>query len=174
MMNQSMKDILERRSIKNYKKEQIRDEELSQILEAGLYAACGMGKQSPVLVAVQDEKTRAQLLRMNAEIEGHPKKDTFYGAPTVVVVLGDTNCATYVEDGSLAIGNMMNAAHAIGVGSCWIHRARQEFESEEGKALLKEWGLGENYAGVGHCILGYQEGDAPKAEPRREGRVVRV
>lgn len=167
-------DLKERRSIKKYRPEQITDDELDQILEVGMYAPNGMGAQSPVMVAIQDPEMIAKLSKMNAEIMGNPKIDPFYGAPTVVVVLADKNRRTCVEDGSLVMGNLMQAAHALGVGSCWIHRAKQEFESPEGKELLSQWGLSEDYIGVGHCILGYLDGEEPKAKPRKEGWIVKI
>lgn len=163
-----------RRSVRGFKDEQIKDEELNVILEAGEYAANGMGKQSPIMIVVQDKETIAQLSKMNAKIMGNENIDPFYGAPTVVIVLADKNVPTYVEDGSLVIGNLMNAAYGVGVGSCWIHRAKQEFESEEGKALLKKWGVEGDYVGVGHCILGYAKEAPGPAAPRKEGYVVRV
>ena len=163
-----------RRSVRGFKDEQIKDEELNVILEAGEYAATGMGKQSPIMIVVQDKDTIAQLSKMNAKIMGNENIDPFYGAPTVVIVLADKNVPTYVEDGSLVIGNLMNAAYGVGVGSCWIHRAKQEFESEEGKALLKKWGVEGDYVGVGHCILGYAKEASGPAAPRNEGYVVRV
>ena len=172
-MIETLKDMKERRSIRKYKAQQIKDSELELILEAGTYAATGMGKQSPVMVVVQDPETVAKLSRLNAAVMG-ASIDPFYGAPTVVAVLADRNIPTYREDGSLVIGNLMLAAHAVGIGSCWIHRAREVFASPEGKALLAEWGLSEDYEGVGHCILGYADCDAPAAKPRKEGYIVRV
>ncbi len=175
MNDQVVKSLIERRSIKKYRPEQIKDEELAAILEAGMYAANGRGRQAAIMVVVQDKETRDQLSRMNAEIMQRPDMpDPFYGAPTVVIVLADKNVATYLEDGSLVMGNLMNAAHAIGVGSCWIHRAREEFESEEGKALLKKWGIEGDYAGIGHCILGYADCELPAAKPRKENFIYRV
>lgn len=169
-MNDVIKNMIERRSIKKYKDEQIKDEELNLILEAGKYAANGMGMQSPIMVVLQDKEIIAKYAKMNAAVMGMDM-DPFYGAPTVVIVLADKNRGTCVEDGSLVIGNMMNAAHSLGVGSCWIHRAYQVFESDEGKALLKEWGIDGEYRGVGNCILGYQEGDYPIAKDRKENYV---
>ena len=116
----------------------------------------------------------AQLEKMNATILGNPDAHPFYGAPVVCVVFADTNVNTWVEDGSLVIGNMMAAAHSLGLGSCWIHRARQEFESAEGKALMKKWGVSENYAGIGHCILGYAAQEPAPAKPRKADFIVRV
>ena len=137
-MNETLKNLEERRSIRKYKDEQIRDEQLNEILEAGTYAPTGMGAQSPVMVVIQDKETIRELSKMNADVMG-TNSDPFYGAPTVIVVLADKNRLTYVEDGSLVMGNLMNAAHAVGVDSCWIHRAKEVFESEKGKELLKKW-----------------------------------
>lgn len=170
-MNKTIQDLKERRSIRSYQEQQIKDEELEAILEAGAYAATGAGKQSPVMVAVQDPQTVAKLSKMNAKVIGNMDMDPFYGAPTVVVVLADKSIPTYVEDGSVVIGKLMNAAHAVGVGSCWIHRAKETFESEEGKELLKEWGITGDYAGVGNCILGYTKGDYPEAKARKSGYI---
>ena len=168
-----MHEILKnRRSIRKYKPEQVTDAHLDAILEAGLYAASGMNTQNAYMVAVRDKETRDQLSRMNAAVMG-TDKDPFYGAPCVVVVLVEPERYTAVEDGSLVLGNLMNAAYEAGVGSCWIHRARQMFESDEGKALLKKWGLREDLIGVGNCILGYPDED-PAPKPRREGRIVKV
>lgn len=163
-----------RRSVRGFKDEQIKEEELNAILEAGEYAATGMGKQSPIMIVVQDKETIAKLSKMNAKIMGNENVDPFYGAPTVVIVLADKNRPTCVEDGSLVIGNLMNAAYGLGVGSCWIHRAKEEFESEEGKELLKKWGVEGDYIGVGHCVLGYAKDPLKPAAPRKEGYVVRV
>ena len=168
-----MHEILKnRRSIRRYKPEQVTDAHLDAILEAGIYAPSGMNTQNTVMVAVRDKQTRDQLSRMNAAVMG-TDKDPFYGAPCVVVVLVEPERYTAVEDGSLVLGNLMNAAYEIGVGSCWIHRARQMFESDEGKALLKKWGLREDLIGVGNCILGYPDED-PAPKPRREGRIIKV
>ena len=149
------------------------DEQLDAILEAGTYAATGMGKQSPVIVVVQKPELIAKLSKMNAAVMG-TTSDPFYGAPTVLIVLADPERGTYVEDGSLVMGNLMLAAHAVGVDSCWIHRAKEEFASPEGKALLKEWGLSENYVGIGHCILGYRDCEYPEAKERKADYIVRV
>ena len=174
IMNETLKTLKERRSIRQYKKEQITDEQLNQILEAGTYAPTGMGQQSPIMVVVQDEKTIKELSKMNAEVIG-TDTDPFYGAPTVVVVFADRGCIpTYVEDGSLVMGNLMNAAHAVGVDSCWIHRAKEVFESERGQELLKEWGIKGDYVGVGNCVLGYRDCEYPQAEERKENYIVRV
>ena len=172
-MNETLKNLEERRSIRKYKDEQIRDEQLNEILEAGTYAPTGMGAQSPVMVVIQDKETIKELSKMNADVMG-TNSDPFYGAPTVIVVLADKNRLTYVEDGSLVMGNLMNAAHAVGVDSCWIHRAKEVFESEKGKELLKKWNIEGNYVGIGNCILGYRDCQYPKAKPRKAGYIVRV
>lgn len=172
-MNEVIKNMMERRSCRSYKAEQIRDEELNLILTAGEWAPSGMGAQSPMLVAVQKPELVKKLSAMNAKVMG-TDSDPFYGAPTVVAVFADTARPTCVEDGSLALGNMMNAAASLGVGSCWIHRAKQVFESEEGKALMKEWGVPESYVGVGHCILGYAAGPLKEGKPRKENYIVKV
>ena len=172
-MNETLKVLKERRSIRRYKAEQIKNEELNAILEAGTWAPTGMGKQSPVMVVVQDRETIAYMSKLNAEIMGKPDTDPFYGAPTVVVVLADSEAANWVQDGSLVMGNLMIAAASIGVGSCWINRAREYFDMPAGKEMLKKWGLDEKYRGVGICILGYADGPAPAPKPRKEGYIVR-
>ena len=172
-MNETLKNLEERRSIRKYKDEQIRDEQLNEILEAGTYAPTGMGAQSPVMVVIQDKETIRELSKMNADVMG-TNSDPFYGAPTVIVVLADKNRLTYVEDGSLVMGNLKNAAHAVGVDSCWIHRAKEVFESEKGKELLKKWNIEGDYVGIGNCILGYRDCQYPKAKPRKAGYIVRV
>lgn len=174
-MNETLKNLYERRSIRCYSKEQIKDTELSKILKAGEYAPSGMNRQSTVMVVVQDEKTLQILRRLNNSAKPSPGcDDPFYGAPTVIVVLADSRVFTCVEDGALVIGNLMNAAHSLGIGSCWIHRARETFKTDEGKILLKKWGLDENYIGVGNCILGYAASDAPSASPRKENRIIKA
>ena len=173
-MEATLQDLKTRRSIRAYRPEQIKEEELQKILEAGTYAPTGMGKQSPRIVVVQDRETRDLLSKLNAAVMG-TDSDPFYGAPTVLVVLADRERPTCVEDGSLVMGNLMNAAHAVGVGSCWIHRAREVFDSGEGRALLKKWGIEGDYVGVGHCILGYPaDGAVPEAKPRKEDYIVYV
>ena len=169
---EAMKNLLERRSIRKYKETQVPDELLDQVLEAGLYAPTGMNRQNVVMVAVRDKETRDQLMRMNAAVMG-TQNDPFYGAPCVIVVLGDAETYPVVENGSLVLGNLMNAAHTVGLGSCWIHRAKQMFETEEGKELLRSWGLKDTLVGVGNCILGYPD-EVPEARPRLEGRIVKI
>ena len=172
-MNEAIQVLLTRRSIRKFKPDMIKEEELQQILEAGMYAPTAMNKQCPLMVVIQDKETMEQLRRMNAAVMGNPDADPFYGAPMMILVLADKNAGTRRDDGSLVMGNLMNAAHAVGVGSCWIHRAKEEFESEEGKALLAKWGIEGEYEGIGHCILGYVDGPYPEAKPRKEGYVVR-
>ena len=156
-MNETIKNLIERRSCRRYKSEQIKDEELNEILMAGEYAPTGMGLQSPKMIVLQNKETIQKLSKLNAKIMGKDI-DPFYSAPTVIVVLANKKINTYIEDGSLVIGNLMNAAYSLKIGSCWIHRAKEEFETKEGKELLKEWNVGEDYVGIGHCILGYPEG----------------
>ena len=172
-MNETLKTLAERRSCRSYKPDPIPAEILDQILEAGTYAATGMGKQSPIMIAVTDRETRDRLSRMNAAVMG-AGMDPFYGAPVVIVVLADRSVGTYLYDGSLVMGNLMNAAHSLGIASCWIHRAKEEFESEEGKALLKSLGIAGDYEGVGHCILGYAAQEMKPAAPRKENYIYRI
>ncbi len=167
--NETVRTLLARRSIRKYRPEQISGEELDEILNAGIWAPSGMNLQSVVLVAVTNKADRDELMRLNMKISERDH-DPYYGAPTIVVVLADTDISRFgVEDGSLAIGNMMNAAASLGIGSCWIHRAREIFAGDEGKALLKKWGLNGSYIGVGHCILGYPD-ETPEPKDRRPGR----
>ena len=166
MENKVLECLETRRSIRKYKKEQISGEQLQAILRAGTYAPTGMGAQSPVMVVVQDPELIRKLSEWNARIMG-TDSDPFYGAPTVIIVFADSTRNTCVEDGSLVMGNLMNAAHAAGVDSCWIHRARETFATAEGKALMKEWGLGDNYIGIGNCILGYRDCEYPQAKERK-------
>ena len=173
-MNEVLNCLLTRRSVKKYLSQPVEKEKLDAVLEAGTYAACGMGRQAGKIVVLQNPDDIAQLEKMNASILGNPDAHPFYGAPVVCVVFADTNVNTWVEDGSLAIGNMMNAAESLGVASCWIHRAREVFDSDAGKALLRKWGVPEGYRGVGNCILGYRKGEKPEAAPRKDGRVYHV
>lgn len=173
MINEVIKAMIERRSCRKFKVEQIKDEELQAILEAGKYAATGKGLQSPKMVVIQNPEVIAKLSKWNADIMG-VTSDPFYGAPTVILVLADATRTTAVQDGSLVMGNLMLAAHSIGVASCWINRAKEEFATAEGKALLKQWGIEGDYIGVGHCVLGYPAVDLPKPAPRKEDYVVFV
>ena len=173
-MNETLKVLKERRSVRKYKAEQIRDEELNAILEAGTWAPSGMGLQSAVMVVVQDPATIAKLSKANAEIQGKPGTDPFYGAPTVVVVLADSSSRNWLQDGSLVMGNLMTAAASLHIGSCWVNRAMEYFDTAEGKDLLKQWGLPETYRGVGNCVLGYVDGDLPAPKPRKDGWIIRA
>ena len=174
MKNETIETLCTRRSIRSYRPDPVPEELLEEVLRAGLYAPSGMNRQPVTLVAVSDRETRDALSRLNAAGMGRGG-DPFYGAPVVIVVLTDPTLGiTAREDGALALGNMLNAAHALGLGSCWVHRAREEFESDEGKALLAAWGLPTHLVGIGHCLLGYAAVKEPEAAPRREGRIVRV
>lgn len=172
-----MSDVLEtiksRRSIRKYKSDMVPQDKLEKIIEAGTYAATGMGKQSPIIVAVTNKELRDKLSAMNAKIMG-TNTDPFYGAPVVLIVLADKSRPTYLYDGSLIMGNLMLEAEAQGIGSCWIHRAKEEFESEEGKEILKSLGIEGDYEGIGHCVLGFADGPAPKAAPRKDSYVYYV
>ena len=168
-MNETIKNLVERRSCRKYSSTQIKEDELNSVLKAGEYAPTGMGMQSPIIVVLQNKSIIDKLSKINAKIMGKDE-DPFYGAPTVLVVLADKNIGTYIEDGSLVLGNLMNAAYSLGLGSCWIHRAKEEFETDEGKELLKEWNISENYVGIGHCILGYPE-EKSEAKPRKDGYI---
>ena len=169
---EAMNNLLNRRSVRKYQDKQVTDELLDQVLTAGLFAPTGMNRQNIVMVAVRDKETRDQLMRMNAAVMG-AQNDPFYSAPCVIVVLGDPENYPVVENGSLVLGNLMNAAHAVGLGSCWIHRAKQMFETEEGKALLRAWGLKDTLVGIGNCILGYPA-EIPEARPRLDGRIIKI
>ncbi len=171
MSNQVLECLKNRRSIKKYKDTPVEKEKLELILEAGTFAPSGKNRQSAVMVCVTDKDQVALLSKMNAEVLGMDS-DPFYGAPCVVVVFADSEMFTYIEDGSLVIGNMLNAAHSLGVDSCWIHRARQMFETEKGKELMKKWGLGENYKGIGNCVLGYADCEYPKASARKDDYII--
>ena len=162
-----------RRSIRAFKADMLPREIIDQIITAGTYAASGMNKQTPIIVAVTNKEVRDTLSRVNAQIMG-TDKDPFYGAPVVLVVLADKNWPNRVYDGSLVMGNLMLAAHELGIGSCWIHRARETFELPEGQEILRSLGLEGEYEGIGNCVLGYVEGDYPAAPPRREGRVYHI
>ena len=172
-MNEMLKTLKERRSCRSYRPDPVPAEILDQILEAGTYAATGMGKQSPIMIAVTDKETRDLLSKMNADVMG-ADMDPFYGAPVVIIVLADRNVGTYLYDGSLVMGNLMNAAHALGIASCWIHRAKEEFDSEAGKAILKKLGIEGNYEGIGHCILGYAAQEEKPAAPRKGNYIYRI
>lgn len=171
-MNEIIKAMEERRSIRKFKPDMPTKEDLEQIIEAGLYAANGMGKQATITIAVTNKKLRDRLSEINAKIGGWKKGfDPFYGAPAILIVLADKNWTNRVYDGSLVMGNMMLAAHSLNLGSIWIHRAKEEFELPEYQELLKELGVDGEWEGIGHCAVGYVDGEIPKAAKRKDDRV---
>ena len=172
-MNEIVKSMIERRSVKAYTDEMPSQELIDQVVEAGTHAPTGMNRQSPIIIEVTDKAVRDKLSKMNADVMG-AKIDPFYGAPVVLVVLADKSVGTYKYDGSLVMENLMLAANAVGLGSCWIHRAKEEFESEEGRELLRQLGISGDYEGIGHCILGYPAGDIPAEKPRKENWVYKI
>lgn len=174
-MNEIIKSLEERRSIRAYKSDMPKAEDIDKIIEAGLYAPTGMGYQKVIIIAVTDKETRDSLSEDNRAIAGLKEgADPFYGAPVVLVVLAAKDMRTHVYDGSLVMGNMLNAAHALGLGSCWVHRAKEEFEMEKWQNLLKKLGIEGEWEGIGHCIVGYPDGEAPKAAERAAGRVYKI
>lgn len=171
-MGETLEIIKKRRSVRGYKADMVPKDVLDKIIEAGTYAATGMGRQSPIIISVSNRELRDKLSAMNAKIMGKEEGfDPFYGAPNVLIVLADKTMPTYLYDGSLVMGNLMLAAGDLGVDSCWIHRAKEEFESEEGKAILKELGITGDYEGIGHCVLGYAANEVPEAAPRKDNYV---
>lgn len=174
MENNVLDTIKSRRSVRKFKSEQISESELNAILEAGTYAPTGRNRQSPIIVAVQNREDIDYMRRLNAKIMGDEEADPFYNAPTVLVVLADREAPTYIYDGSLVMGTLMLAAHSVGVDSCWIHRAKELFDSSEGKELLKKWGIEGDYEGIGNCILGYRDCPYPETRPRKEGYIRKV
>lgn len=171
-MGETLEIIKKRRSVRGYKADMVPKDVLDKIIEAGTYAATGMGRQSPIIISVSNRELRDKLSAMNAKIMGKEEGfDPFYGAPNVLIVLADKTMPTYLYDGSLVMGNLMLAAADLGVDSCWIHRAKEEFESEEGKVILKELGITGDYEGIGHCVLGYAANEVPEAAPRKDNYV---
>ena len=173
MSNELLELMKSRRSVRGYKPDAVPEEALDAVLEAGTYAPTGGGAQSPVIVAVRDKAVRDNLMALNAKVMGKDT-DPYYGAPVVVLVLADGGRNTCVEDGSCVLENMMLAAHAVGLASVWVHREKEIFESPEGKALLKQWGLPETLRGVGSIALGSAAGPLPEAAARKEGYIVKV
>lgn len=171
MSNAVLEALKNRRSIRSYKPGLIEDEKLEMILEAGTYAPTAKGLQSPVMVVVKDPSVINDLSRMNAEVMG-ASNDPFYGAPELIVVLADTNIGPYEDDGALVMGNLMIAAYSLGVGSCWINRAKEMFKTVKGKEYLAKWGLSTDYEGIGICILGYADGDYPKAKAKKNNYII--
>lgn len=171
-MNEIIKAMLERRSIRKFKSDMVSKKDIDEIIEAGLYAANGMGRQAVITVAVTNKKLRNKIAEDNRKIGGWDKGfDPFYNAPVILIVLAEKDWRNRVYDGSLVIGNMMLAAHSLGLGSIWIHRAKEEFETEEYKKLLKDIGVEGEWEGIGHCAIGYIDGDIPKPTPRKGNRV---
>ncbi len=171
-MNDLMKVIKERRSVKRYKADMVDKELIDQVIEAGLYAASGRGMQSPVVIAVTNKEMRDKIATLNNKIGGFAEGvDPFYGAPVILLVVANTANNTGVYDGSLVMGNMMLMAHKLGLGSCWIHRAKEEMETELGRELSELLGLQGEYVGVGHLALGYAADELPAAPPRKSNRV---
>ncbi len=171
-MNETLKVLKERRSCRNFKPDMVKEEDLKAILEAGIYAATGMGKQSPVIIAVTDQELRDRLSDENRKIGGWKEGfDPFYGAPVILIVLAKKDVPTYVYDGALVMGNLMNAAQSLGVGSIWIHRAKEEFASDFGREILQKLGIEGDYEGIGHCALGYAAEPAQAPAPRKENYV---
>ena len=171
-MNEVIKAMKDRRSIRKFKAEMPPKADLEQIVEAGLYAANGRGKQAVITIAVTDKELRDKLSAVNNEIMGGPEgNDPFYGAPAILIVLANKEVPTAPYDGSLVMGNLMLAAHSLGLGSIWIHRAKEEFEMPEYQKLLKDLGIEGEWEGIGHCAVGYIDGENPAAAPRNDGRV---
>lgn len=173
MSNEVLKTIKTRRSIRAYKSDTVSAELLDAVLEAGTYAPTGGGHQSPVIIAVTSEKYRKEIAQLNADVMGSTG-DPYYGAPVIILVLADGTASTFAEDGSCVLENMMLAAASLGLGSVWVHREREIFDSERGKALLREWGLPETLRGVGSIALGYPAGVPGETAKRKENYIVRV
>ena len=173
MSNKIIENMVERRSIRRYKSTPVPQDLLDEILKAGSYAPTGRNLQAPIIIAVTNKNLRDRLSKMNAAVMG-ADNDPFYGAPAVIIVLADKKVPTYLYDGSLVMGNLMNAAHSLGIASCWIHRAKEVFESDEGKNILRELGVEGDYEGIGNCILGYADCELPEARPRKENYIIKV
>lgn len=173
MTNEVLENIKTRRSVRSYQNIPVEPEKLDAVLEAGTYAPTGRGIQCPIIISVTDEETRKELSKLNAAIMG-TNSDPYYGAPVIVLVLADPSRNTFVEDGTCVLDTMMLAAHSVGLATCWIHREREIFDSAEGKALLRAWGLPETLRGVGSLALGYAAGEYPKAAPRKSNYIVKV
>ena len=173
-MNETLKVMETRRSCRNFDpKKAVSEADIQAIVKAGTYAATGMGKQSPIILAVTNKELRDKISEENAKIMG-ASIDPFYGAPVILIVLADKNVPTHVYDGSLVMGNLMNAAESLGLGSIWIHRAKEEFESDFGKKILADLGIDGEYEGIGHCAIGYAAAPAKEAAPRKENYVYYV
>jgi nitroreductase len=174
MSNGTLTDLKNRRSIRSYKPDQITEQELDAVLEAGTWAPTGMGCQGVLIVAVQNKGQIETIQKLNAAVLEDPGAGPFYGAPTVVNVFVDKNKPTPLENGNLVIGNMLNAAQAVGIGSCYIYRAKEVFQTEEGKALMKQWGVPAEFEAVGHVLLGYAGGPAPEPAERKKDYIIKI
>lgn len=168
----SYEKLIERRSTKKFKSDMLPDDLIQKIIDAGLHAPSAMNLQSPIIVCIKDKDLRDRLEKLNYEIAGRYDGHPFYNAPVVLLVLVKKDAKNGIYDGSLCIGNMLNAAYMLGIGSCWIHRAKEEFELEEGKEILSELGLDEDYIGIGHCIIGYPDNYSPNPKKIKENRVI--
>lgn len=174
-MNETLKVLETRRSCRNFKPDMVEEEKLEAIIKAGTYAATGMGKQAPIIIAVTNKELRDKIAEENRKIGGWAEGfDPFYGAPVILIVLADKAVRTYQYDGSLVLGNLMNAAESVEVASIWIHRAKEEFESDFGKKLLADLGIEGDYEGIGHCALGYAAEPAKAPAARKENYVYYV
>lgn len=170
-MNETLKVLETRRSCRNFDPDKmISEEDLKAIIKAGTYAPTGMGKQSPIIIAVTNKEMRDKISKENAKIMG-TDTDPFYGAPVILIVLANKESRTYQYDGSLVMGNLLNAAESLGIGSIWIHRAKEEFESDFGKKILADLGIEGDYEGIGHCALGYAAAPAKTPAPRKDNYV---
>ena len=167
---EALEALYTRRSIKGFSDQMPTQDVIDLVTKAGMAAPTGMGMQSPYIVVVKNKELRDELSRMNGEVLG-TSSDPFYHAPVIIVVLAARNLGTYLYDGSLVLGNMLNAAHALGLGACWIHRAKEVFASERGRQLLAEWGIDEDVEGIGNIALGYAAVEPKPAKPRKEGYV---
>lgn len=167
--------MLTRRSVKKYKSDPVAKELIEKIVQAGTFAPTGRNLQSPIILAVTNKQVRDELMRINAEVLGAPAgTDPFYNAPVVLVVLAQKERNTRVYDGSVVMQNLMLATHALGLGGCWIHRAKETFERPDGKAILEKLGIEGEYEGIGNCVVGYPATDLPEAKPRKENWVYYV
>lgn len=173
-MSDILQTLTKRRSCRKYKSELIPQESLDKILKAGTFAASGMGKQSAIIIAITNKEIRDKISELNARAMGRTGVDPFYGAPEIIVVLADKNVPTYTHDGSLVLGNMMAEAEDLGVATCWIHRAKEVFESDEGKELLKKWGIEGDYEGIGNLAVGFADAAKNKPAPRKDNYVYYV
>lgn len=173
-MNDTIKTLTTRRSVRAFDPDRMPSDELiREIVAAGEYAPTGMGMQSPRIIVVTNKTVRDELSRLNTQVMG-TTSDPFYGAPAILIVLADKKRPTFLYDGSLVMGNLMNAAHALGLGSCWIHRAKEVFASDHGIELLKSWGIEGDYEGIGHVALGYALKEPTAAKPRKKDYAVWV